>query len=268
MIAGFLHILMKIAAGVLVLLLSALPALCQVKVIVLQQKHRLYGNVTAYLCDQSAKVLCPDQGLIFSCSAPDWQAKFIRPSLKLKHTISFENWSKNGIRTPISLEANEKFNHFPMVAKRSIQYVGLPSEQVFYPAESKGVFDKRRLQATYTYYKKFPLNKNTLAFLNALYDVPPISSGIPLRFARIDPDAGFGFRMAYQLDHSSVVSFLETTSVSTISYSPELFKLPGDLKEVSDGKLFVPDPNVLNELIFDPASSDAAPAKGHNPKSR
>ncbi|HEY9719316.1 MAG TPA: hypothetical protein V6C69_17700 [Trichormus sp.] len=242
--------LTKCFAAVVLVLVASSPGACAPQpMLVLKQKHHLYGNVVVSIAPQSVRV--DDLGLemFILCSGPAWDVKFIRPALNEKHTIKFDSWSRNGIRTPISLEQNEKFSHFPVISTRAIVYAGSPCTEALYPDDWKHSYNMKKVQAIYAYCRKFPVHKNISAFLTALYDVPPVQDGLPFKFARNEADSGFGFRMAYQIHAVSVIQTLETSSIKNAVLAPELFKEPPKLKEVTDGQLFVPDPHALDEII-------------------
>ncbi len=240
----------KCLTAVVVALYTSLPGWCAPpQMLVLKQKHHLYGDVVVSIAPESVRVDAPGLEMYFLCAGPDWDAKFIRPSLKEKHTIKFDNWSKNGIRTPISLEQNEKFSHFPVITKRAIVYAGCPCTEALYPDDWKRQYNMKKVQAIYAYCQKFPVHKNVTAYLTALYDLPPLQDGLPFKFARTESDSGFGFRMAYQIHAADVIKTLDTSSVRRTALSPELLKEPPKLKEVADGALFVPDPHALDDMI-------------------
>ncbi|MGH9550473.1 MAG: hypothetical protein ACRD3W_13915, partial [Terriglobales bacterium] len=157
------------------------PASAAEQMLVLEQKHHLYGKLKVYLCERGAKVDYGNQGMVIFCQAPAWNAIFYKVARKQKFTVPYATWSRFGIKTVLSLENNLKWNGYPHLAQPAEKYAGISCVHVAFPDHSRAGYDFRRQAADYLYYDKFAGAKKSEAFLRAFYDVPA-ANGVPMRF--------------------------------------------------------------------------------------
>ncbi len=163
------------------------------------QKQVLYGNVLVYVSKTGVRVVCKSNDYSFSCCAPDWEAIMYSDQRKLVNKRTYADWSKNGIRTAISVQVNDDLYTWPLkfVRKQKVKEVDADLYAFPYKYQTGGTASlKYGNVGTYTTTSAPQAPKQVQQFLQALFDLPP-NEGIPLRFVKIGNTQSFGFGLNY-----------------------------------------------------------------------
>lgn len=226
------------ALSVLSLMGLVSPATAAQPMLVLRQKHRLFGDVITYVTRDAVKVESINRERSFLSSAPKWEAHVMNEKRRLVYRSPFGNWSKRGLKTALSLEDNDELNDERTVSEGKIKYAGVEGESFYYRAGPR----LRGKRADIIVLRSFQTHPNVQLFLHAAFELPS-GTGIPLRFRRVAGDS-YGMGLKYN-KLTEVQTMLETTSIKTTTSKPAIFVLPTDFKSTSDG-----------EVLMDPSAHD------------
>lgn len=212
-------------------LLLGSPALAD-DVLVFRALGKILGKVTVYVTPQAAKVENEAHDKIYLCCAPTYDVFIYNEKRKLIYRTPYSSWSKDGLKTTLSLEDNDGLNHSPgMKSKRTIQYAGLKSYMLRYgDGTAKGVY------ADYVLTQDVHTDKRLQRFIQSVFAVPFVD-GFPLRFRRVSGDS-FGMGLDYNRQkHAEVFMDMLTSKHETLAAN--LLKPPLSYKAVPDSDIFV-----------------------------
>src|SRR5579883_2266638 len=162
------------------------------------QKHCLYGRVKVCIISGGVRVTGLDSDISWSCTAPDWDAYLYSEKRKVVCRFPCDSWSKNGIRTALSVASSEEFYRWPRILVSRKKYCGINSRHYSFTGTLKDGASGNKAYgkiAEYITDDQVAAPRQVAAFLQALYDVP-IDRAIPLKFSK-RVEHSFGFRLKY-----------------------------------------------------------------------
>ncbi len=219
-----------------------------------KQKQILYGNVEVYLGQSGVRILCKENDYAFSCCAPNWDAILYSEKRKLYNKRTYADWSKNGIRTALSIQTNDDFYHWPLKFDRKIKVNDVDAELYAFPYkyEHGGTVNlKMGNVGTYVTTRVTKAPKQVEQFVQAVFDLPP-NSGIPLRFAKTGNTQSFGFGLKYNRKETRQ-TLLDTSDIKKQKTSFPNLSLKG-YKLAKENDIVVKQgevQNVFTELMTD-----------------
>jgi hypothetical protein len=203
------------------------------RMLVLTQTNNLFGNMTAYVKSDGAKVESADHKKSFLCIAPKWDVLMFNNQRKLIYRCPYATWSKSGFKTALSFADTDALGGVLPVAVQKLQYVGLSATNFALPNEHNGVRSMRfGKEADYLTTESFPTQLNVRKFLLALNNAPLQCTGLILRFRRLATH-GFGFGLEYN-KQVFVQTILDTKKSAYMPVDYKLFVEPSNYKPVSD----------------------------------
>ncbi|MDZ4836243.1 MAG: hypothetical protein SGJ27_20890 [Candidatus Melainabacteria bacterium] len=210
----------------------------------LQQTHRLYGRLTVSIAKDAVFMTSRDKGFRFLCKAPNWDVVAFDDVRKISYVYPFRKWRKNGIRSALSIETNDAYKNWPMILDRKQKYAGLDAVTYVLPNQPGSEFKGTKF-GEYMIHKRAGLNFNAIHFIEALYDLPPIS-GIPLRFTRAYGGHKWGFGLSYNKEAQRTSSWLSTSGSQIRKANPSLFAAPVGYKPASDSEVLMRSSDVVD----------------------
>jgi len=214
----------------------------------LDQKHRLYSQVKVTLGEKAVKIQSLDRDFTFVCKAPKWDAVSFSDKRKIVYVYPYSSWSKNGIKSAISLETNDAYHNWPKILKSREKYAGVEATIYVLPSDPN---QKTANSVTGEYWVASGkgYDKNVLNFLQAFLDMPH-SDGVPVRFVRWHGSHSFGFGLKYNFESNPATSWLSTSRSRRVPEKADTFRTPTDYKTVTDGEIVVPSQE-LNTTLGD-----------------
>lgn len=242
---------MKVALKILLIctLLAGNPAAAANSGWLLSQKNLLYGKLNVYVWKDGVRAVSLDSDYTFSCCAPDWDAVMYTEKRKLYYIRPYSNWSKNGFRTAISIQDNSEYYKWPIRFVTKKKDLGIETNLYAFPYryENGKVASLRNGNVgTYLVTSELKTSKQVEQFLQALYDLPPLS-GVPLRFHKIGKRNSYGFGLDYNKKEERH-ALLETKEIKQVAVVKGPSSTKG-YKLVGEAQIIVPHGQLDNVMI-------------------
>ena len=217
------------------LLLTALPSHCAAQtMVVLEQKHRIYGRATVYLAADAVKVVSRDRDIEFLACAPKWDVLLYKPDRKVIHHFFFKQWSVNGIKTALNgLEDNDKYLTMEATVEPTERYAGVTAQVLSFNNKPRA----RAKIGDYFTATTLPVSADACRVLCAIWDTRA-NCGVPLRF-RVMKTINFTASNYGSQNDYKLVNSLETHKIEFVPYNAKLFIAPAGYREVQDGEIFI-----------------------------
>lgn len=218
----------------------------------INQKQMLYGQVSVYIAKNGVRVVCKGSDYSFSCCAPTWDAILYSEKRKLVNKRTYADWSKNGIRTALSVQVNDDLYTWPLKFVRKTKVNEVDADFYAFPYKyQNGVAANLKLGNVGTYITTSAPNapKQVEQFLQALFDLPP-NQGIPLRFVKIGNTQAYGFGLSYNRKETRH-TLLETVEIKKLKTKLPDLALKG-FKSTTENEIVVKKgevDNVFTELM-------------------
>lgn len=205
----------------------------------LTQKNLLYGDVTVYIWKTGVIVASNSKDYCFSCCAPAWDAVMYSENRKVYYSRPYSHWVKNGFRTAISIQDNSEYYNWPIRFVEEKKQFGVTTSLYAFPyrfESGQAASLKNGNVGTYLVTSEVKTAKQAEQFLQALFDLPPIS-GVPLHFHKIGRTNSFGFGLNYNKKEERH-SLLDTKEIKKLNSLRSVAQYKG-YKLVSDGQIIV-----------------------------